>query len=110
MPLDSKKKIGAQSETTIAPLSELAARASHLDPEFVDCKGLEAGWGIKRSLAYSLLADGLIRGVSLRRRGQLRGKRLFDVASVRAFLRSQMEGCGNDGTAPVRRKSIKESR
>jgi hypothetical protein len=63
----------------------------HIDPEFVDCKGLEAGWGIKRSLAYQLLNDGKIKGVSLRRRGQLRGKRLFSVDSVRQFLRSQME-------------------
>jgi hypothetical protein len=64
---------------------------SRPDPEFVDCKGLEAGWGIKRSLAYALLADGKIEGVSLRRRNQIRGKRLFKVDSVRAFLRSQME-------------------
>ena len=61
------------------------------DPEFVDCPGLHARFGIKRSLAYALLADGAIRGVSLRRRGQLRGKRLFDVASVRAYLVSKME-------------------
>jgi hypothetical protein len=61
------------------------------DVEFVDAVGLHALFNIKRSLAYSLLADGLIKGVSLRRRGQLRGKRLFDVASVRAFLRSRME-------------------
>jgi len=73
------------------PLSEAAAKASHFDPEFVDCKGLEAGWGIKRSLAYQLLTDGKIKGVSLRRRGQIRGKRLFSVDSVRAFLREQME-------------------
>ncbi len=59
--------------------------------EFVDCKGLEAGWGIKRSLAYALLADGKIQGVSLRRRNQVRGKRLFKVDSVRSYLRSQME-------------------
>jgi hypothetical protein len=90
MLLDTKK-IGGHSDKTTAPLSEAAARASWPDPEFVDCKGLEARWGIKRSLAYSLLADGLIRGVSLRRRGQLRGKRLFDVASVRTYLASQME-------------------
>ena len=64
----------------------------HIDPEFVDCKGLEAGWGIKRSLAYQLLADGKIQGVSLRRRNQVRGKRLFCVDSVRQFLRQQMEG------------------
>jgi hypothetical protein len=90
MLLDTKK-IGGHSDKTTAPSSEAATRASWPDPEFVDCKGLEAGWGIKRSLAYSLLADGLIRGVSLRRRGQLRGKRLFDVASVRTYLASQME-------------------
>jgi len=64
----------------------------HIEPEFVDCKGLEAGWGIKRSLAYELLNDGKIRSVSLRRRGALRGKRLFSVDSVRSFLREQMEG------------------
>jgi len=63
----------------------------HIDPEFVDCKGLEAGWGIKRSLAYQLLADGKIQGVSLRRRNQIRGKRLFSVDSIRQFLREQME-------------------
>jgi len=77
---------------TTVPLSEAAARASRPDPEFVDCHGLEAGWGIKRSLAYQLLADGKIQGVSLRRRNQVRGKRLFSVDSVRAFLRNQMEG------------------
>ena len=63
----------------------------HIDPEFVDCKGLEAGWGIKRSLAYQLLNDGKIQGVSLRRRGAIRGKHLFSVDSVRLFLRQQME-------------------
>jgi len=61
------------------------------DAEFVDAPGLQSLFSIKRSLAYSLLADGLIKGVSLRRRGQFRGKRLFDVASVRAYLASQME-------------------
>jgi hypothetical protein len=86
-------KTGEHPATTV-PLSEAAARPSRVDPEFVDCKGLEAGWGIKRSLAYQLLADGKIRGVSLRRRGQLRGKRLFSVDSVRKFLRSQMENGG----------------
>jgi hypothetical protein len=89
MPIES---IGGQiTEATTVPLSEAAARASRPDPEFVDFRGLEAGWGIKRSLAYQLLNDGLIKGVSLRRRGAIRGKRLFSVDSVRAFLREQME-------------------
>lgn len=92
MKVSSVRKIGGQqAETTTDPLSEAAARASHVDPEFVDCKGLEAGWGIKRSLAYQLLNDGKIKGVSLRRRNRIRGKRLFSVDSVRAFLRKQMD-------------------
>ena len=90
MSLDTKKT-GEHPATTV-PLSEAAARASQVHPEFVDCKGLEAGWGIKRSLAYQLLADGKIQGLSLRRRGTIRGKRLFSVDSIRRFLREQMEG------------------
>ena len=75
---------------TSAPVSAAQANATQ-DPEFLDAVGLQSRFGIKRSLAYALLADGAIRGVSLRRRGQLRGKRLFAVDSVRTFLRSQME-------------------
>jgi hypothetical protein len=61
------------------------------DPEFVDAVGLQARFGIKRSLAYALLGDGAIQGVSLRRRNQTRGKRLFSVDSVREYLTCQME-------------------
>lgn len=88
MPAKSKNT-GGQTLTS-APVSVAQASATQ-DPEFLDAEGLRARFGIKRSLAYALLADGAIRGVSLRRRGQLRGKRLFVVDSVRAFLRSQME-------------------
>ena len=91
MSLDIKKLGEQTTEKTTVPLSEAAARASHVDPEFVDCPGLQARFGIKRSLAYALLAEGAIKGVSLRRRGQIRGKRLFDVASVRDFLRAQTQ-------------------
>jgi hypothetical protein len=87
----SATSINKGGHPNTVPVSEAPARASRPDPEFVDCKGLEAGWGIKRSLAYALLADGKIQGVSLRRRNQIRGKRLFSVDSVRAFLREQME-------------------
>lgn len=84
------KNIGEQP-ATVAPVSVTQASVTQ-DPEFLDAAGLQTRFGIKRSLAYALLGDGSIRGVSLRRRGQLRGKRLFAVESVRAFLRSQMEG------------------
>jgi hypothetical protein len=85
--MDKAKKADGGIANTTAPVTASPVNVA----EFVDAPGLQAGWGIKRSLAYSLLADGLIKGVSLRRPGQLRGKRLFDVASVRAYLNSQME-------------------
>jgi hypothetical protein len=85
---------GEHPAQTVPLIGGATRPPQHIDPEFVDCRGLEAGWGIKRSLAYQLLADGAIKGVSLRRRGQLRGKRLFSVDSVRKFLRSQMENGG----------------
>lgn len=69
-----------------------AAKAWDIEPEFVDLDGLRRGFGIKRSLAYELLSEGLIKGVSLRRRNCVRGKRLFQVDSVRSYLNSQMEG------------------
>jgi hypothetical protein len=86
-----KVKTGGHPEITVPLMGGATRPPHHIDPEFVDCKGLEAGWGIKRSLAYQLLNDGKIHGVSLRRRGTIRGKRLFSVDSVRSFLRKQME-------------------
>jgi len=84
-------KTGEHPAITVPLIGGATTPPQHIDPEFVDCRGLEAGWGIKRSLAYQLLADGKIQGVSLRRRNQIRGKRLFSVDSIREFLRSQME-------------------
>jgi hypothetical protein len=85
-------KSGEHPTITVPQIGGAAKLPQHIEPEFVDCRGLEAGWGIKRSLAYQLLSDGKIKDVSLRRRNQIRGKRLFCVDSVRAFLREQMEG------------------
>lgn len=71
--------------------AEIAAveRGDWRDCEFVDFQGLERKFGIRRSTAYNLVRDGVIRSVSLRRRGRTRGKRLFDVASVRDFLNGE---------------------
>jgi hypothetical protein len=90
MTLDTHK-IGGQSEQTTGPVHATPAYAAGENPEFVDATGLQLRFGIKRSLAYALLADGAIQGVSLRRRNQTRGKRLFSVDSVRRYLYEQME-------------------
>ena len=93
---------GQQTEFTTAPVSATPAyvvgrdRFGGLilpkDPEFLDVRGVEARFSIRRSLLYELHKGGDIKSVSLRRRGQSRGKRLFSVDSIREFLREQMEG------------------
>jgi hypothetical protein len=55
--------------------------------EFCDVPGLKERFGIKRSLAYKLLNEGVIHGISLRRGKSKRGKRLFQIESVRKFLK-----------------------
>jgi hypothetical protein len=61
------------------------------DAEFCDSPGAFVRFGLRRSLLYDLHAQGLIKGVSLRRRGALRGKRLWSIDSIRSYLASQME-------------------
>ena len=85
--LDAKKKDGATAPLTIAPV----AMACGADAEFVDLRGLQERFGIRRSLAYLLIEDGAIKSVSLRRCGAAKGKRLINVASVRDFLNSRMQ-------------------
>ena len=88
------KKFNAESRggefTTSAPVAAPVSVAAQ-EPEFLDAAGLQARFGIKRSLAYSLLADGAIRAVSLRRKNRTRGKRLFCCDSVRDYLNRQMQ-------------------
>jgi hypothetical protein len=89
----SKKIRDSRSETTTAPVT--ASLGS--DAEFCDCQGAFFRFGLKRSLLYELHSLGLIKGVSLRRRGTARGKRLWSIDSIRSYLNSQMD---NGGGAP----------
>jgi hypothetical protein len=56
--------------------------------EWCDAHQLRANFGINRSYAYDLLDEGLIKSKNVRRRGMQRGRRLFNVPSVRAYLDS----------------------
>lgn len=70
----------------ITPISAIDPSAAV--PEFVDSKGLRALFGISRAQGYELTNQGKIRSVCLRKPGAVRGKRLWDCASVRAFLKA----------------------
>jgi hypothetical protein len=87
----SNKENGGQQTESTAPVRATPAHVAGQDPEFLDARGVEARFSIRRSLLYELHNGGHIKSVSLRRRGQSRGKRLFSVDSIRQFLREQME-------------------
>jgi hypothetical protein len=55
-------------------------------PEFVDYQNARALFGLSRSYLYVLATERKIRSVSIRKPGAIRGRRLFDCASIRAFL------------------------
>ena len=84
----SSQEKGGQCLTN-DPVRATPVNVAGEDPEFLDAVGVGARFSIKRSLLYELDNDGLVESVSLRRRGRTRGKRLFSVASIRAFLREQ---------------------
>jgi hypothetical protein len=87
--LDSKR--GGQESLTTDSVRATPTHVAAQRLEFLDAKGVEVVFSIRRSLLYELHNGGHIKSVSLRRRGQSRGKRLFSVDSIRAFLRKQME-------------------
>ena len=58
-------------------------------PEYCDVKTLRTLFGITQTYAYELMVKGQVKTVLLRKSGnkQTRGKRLFDVESVRSFIK-----------------------
>ena len=80
--------IGGQlTDKTTAPIAALPGN----DAEFCDSPGAFWRFGLRRSMLYELNARGLIKGVSLRKRGATKGKRLWNCDSIRAYLASQIE-------------------
>jgi len=90
MPAKSIDLGGQRTEQTTAPVQASPAN----DAEFCDSPGAFARFGLKRTLLYELHSLGLIKGVSLRRRGKTRGKRLWSIDSIRSYLNSQMDNGG----------------
>jgi len=88
----SNRSSGRQlTDKTTNVIHATPAYVAGQDPEFLDARGVEARFSIRRSLLYELHNGGHIQSVSLRRRGRARGKRLFSVNSIREFLAQQME-------------------
>ncbi len=70
---------------------EVKAAPVDLPPEWTDHQGVRHYFGISRPHAYVLAREGKIRSVSIRKPGAIKGRRLFDCASIRAFLNKNAE-------------------
>ncbi len=76
-------------ETNLTKEPIKAGTFSAAKPEFGRTRDVELSHGLKRGTLYNLHADGKIRGYLLRVRGQKSGVRLWDLASIDSFIRSQ---------------------
>lgn len=74
---------------TIEPVKP--SDVSGIAPEFGRCADVQRLYGLRRGTLYNLLKDGKIKGVLLRVRGKKSGVRLFDLDSVRQFIRGEMQ-------------------
>ena len=67
----------------------------------VDASGVEIEWarhwsvtrthGLSRGMLYALEKEGLIKGVSLRRKGQRHGVKLWSMPSIAGYLNALMQ-------------------
>jgi len=65
--------------------------------EWTDYLGVHLLFGLRRSTAYHLDNQGLIKSVSLAEDGEKRGKRLFHVPSIREYLNKKLENAPQRG-------------
>jgi hypothetical protein len=76
--------------TTETVRLQASPSASPAIPEFGRWRDVERLFGIKRGTLYNLIAEGKVKSVVLRRRGNIHGCRLFHLASISEYLNSLM--------------------
>ncbi len=62
-----------------------------MNPEFAGHTKIRELFDLSRTHLHRLSTAGKIRSVCLRERGKLRGRRLYDVESIRVLLLANME-------------------
>ncbi len=70
----------------------LTIAAVEAQPEFADHRTAKLLFGLSRATLYRLAKDHTIRTALIRCTGRVSGRRLFDCASIRKYICSQMEG------------------
>ncbi len=70
---------------------QAATAGGELVPEWTDHKGAKVLFSLSRSHLYALAAEGKIRSACIRRRGALKGRRIFSCDSIRALLNASTD-------------------
>ncbi|MEN9021842.1 MAG: hypothetical protein ABF370_15195 [Verrucomicrobiales bacterium] len=81
---------------TSKDIQETIGHTAILRPEWLRIPDTIRYSGIGRSSLYTLIGDGKIRSVSIRKRGAVKGIRLISVDSIDSYLNSLSEAqCDN---------------
>ena len=79
----------------LVPLTEAGTQTHNKsNPEWARIPEVIRLFGIKRTRLFELIAEGKIKSVNLRKRGNSRGVRIISCDSVRALLSSAANGGG----------------
>jgi len=65
-------------------------------PEFGRWQDVQRLFGIKRGTLYNLIAEGKVKSVSMRRKGNVHGVRLFYLQSIRDYLHTLLAADQNN--------------
>lgn len=87
-------KLDVVCALTTAPVSH--GTLGDVLPEFLEVPDVPRVFGLRRTTLYGLMKDGEIKSILLRRPGCQTGKRLVVAASVRDYLRRELEKQGGD--------------
>jgi hypothetical protein len=66
-------------------------------PEFGRWQDVQRWFGIKRGTLYNLVADGKVKAIPLRRKGNKHGCTLFYLPGISAYLHSLLQAQTKDG-------------
>lgn len=88
-PLKMKNANNNTKLMTVAPVQ--AGNAVGVPPEWGAHQTATAIYGLKRGMLYALEKEGLITGVSLRRKGQRHGVKLWSMPSIAGYLNALMQ-------------------
>ena len=76
---------------TTEPISVASPNNGTALPEFGRWRDVERLFGIKRGTLYNLMAEGKVKSVILRHKGNVHGCRLIHLASVSQYINNLME-------------------